>query len=106
MAKQKIETGSIAAAPEYRITILEKGPYLVYGQPPLTTQHIVPNELGESWRFEEGKHFQTDKEPTSLCRCGASKNKPYCDGSHAALHWQDNLEKEIERKEEIVEVYL
>ena len=73
MAKQKIETGSRPAAPEYKIIIAERGPYLVYGQPPLATQHIVPNELGESWAFEEGKHFTTEQEPTSLCRCGASK---------------------------------
>ncbi len=26
-----------------------------------------------------------------LCRCGASHNKPYCDGSHAAVKWSDNL---------------
>jgi CDGSH-type Zn-finger protein len=29
----------------------------------------------------EGNKFET-KESFSLCRCGLSQNKPFCDGSH------------------------
>ena len=91
MTKKIVETESFPAAAQHKIVVTDKGPYLVYGQPPLATQHIVSNEIGESWNFEEGKHFSTEKEPTSLCRCGASKDKPYCDGSHLSHRWKPRL---------------
>ncbi len=25
----------------------------------------------------------------TLCRCGASQNKPFCDGSHASVHFSE-----------------
>lgn len=35
----------------------------------------------------EGKPFPIPpgKEVLALCRCGASKNKPFCDGAHKAI---------------------
>ncbi len=35
----------------------------------------------------EGNRFTT-KESFSLCRCGLSKSKPFCDGSHKG-HFED-----------------
>ena len=33
-----------------------------------------------------GKEYVEDQiDPIYLCRCGASKNKPFCDGSHKEI---------------------
>lgn len=94
MSRLKIETGSSPAAKHYSITVTEEGPYLVYGQPPLAEQFIMPDENNESWYFQEGKYFSTEAEPTSLCRCGASRRKPYCDGNHKNIDWDPRLTAE------------
>lgn len=49
------------------VTVTKDGPYVITGGIELLDQ-----EMGEGASTE---HF-------ALCRCGASKNKPFCDGSH------------------------
>jgi CDGSH-type Zn-finger protein len=51
------------------VSVLEDGPYAVLGveMPGVTFAQGVPRE-----RY-------------ALCRCGASKNKPFCDNSHAGI---------------------
>ena len=40
--------------------------------------------------FSDGPYLAESKEKgkVALCRCGQSKNKPYCDGSHAKANFK------------------
>ena|SRR5690606_4629876 len=58
-------------------TIIEpapNGPLMIYG-------NITINRADGT---EEHKH-----NVTALCRCGASANKPFCDGSHTRIGFKD-----------------
>lgn len=50
-----------------------------------TTIEFLPNGpalVKGKFRLKEGGRFVEKQGPVALCRCGHSKNKPYCDGSH------------------------
>ena len=55
---------------DVRIQIRDNGPFLVQG----------------SFKLEDadGNEYplDPDKPAYALCRCGASKNRPFCDGAH------------------------
>jgi CDGSH-type Zn-finger protein len=38
----------------------------------------------------DGSHYEVRNRVT-LCRCGASGNKPFCDGARAATKFKDGL---------------
>jgi len=68
-------------AQDFRIEIEEDGPYVVHGGPPMSQQFITSDGEGNSRGYRKGKDFSLP-DKVRLCRCGASKSKPYCDGSH------------------------
>lgn len=53
----------------------ENGPLLISGAVALTDHQGGAFDLG-------------GKEVIALCRCGATKNRPFCDGSHKACDFQ------------------
>ena len=69
-----------------QIEITRNGPYLVKGGLPLSEQLIVTNAEGESLDYAEGKEYRAQAQYT-LCRCGQSGRKPFCDGTHAKVHF-------------------
>jgi CDGSH-type Zn-finger protein len=54
-----------------KITALDNGPYLVRGPMVVTDA--------------EGNEYRLERETIALCRCGGSKTKPFCDGTHSKV---------------------
>ncbi len=65
---------------KYRIKITKDGPYLVSGNIPLSEKIITPK--GREYELKAGRQLP-QAETYALCRCGGSKNPPFCDGSHS-----------------------
>lgn len=62
-----------------RIKIIPNGPYLVTGGIPIKEMIIIP--MGHHNEFTEGRTLPQSDE-YFLCRCGHSKNAPFCDAEH------------------------
>jgi CDGSH-type Zn-finger protein len=67
-----------------KIKIKKDGPYLVSGNVPLSKEIIGIGEDNEPDRYMNGQAYP-EQETYSLCRCGKSKNHPYCDGRHREI---------------------
>ncbi len=64
----------------------KNGPYIVTGSIPLIKKEIRNDAEGycSTWHDVETYPLQ---EQYALCRCGNSKNKPFCDGTHTKIHF-------------------
>ncbi|MCL5407653.1 MAG: CDGSH iron-sulfur domain-containing protein [Patescibacteria group bacterium] len=69
-----------------KIKITENGPYTVSGSVPLSEEKIVNDADGFPLKWEKIKEHHC-KEEYSLCRCGHSKNKPFCDKNHKEINF-------------------
>jgi len=63
---------------QVKITIRPNGSYRVED----------PDGLVELVDANGNKYDLTGKPAYSLCRCGASVNKPFCDGTHSKIGFQ------------------
>lgn len=67
-----------------KIKVTKKGPYYVSGK--IKLQELIikvdSNQIPVEWK--KGKKYPI-QEFYSLCRCGQSKNKPFCDGTHIKI---------------------
>lgn len=67
--------------PNKKIVIQKDGPYQVHGGIPLARKTQIVSEYGEPLTWKKDGELDT-KEYYELCRCGHSKEKPFCDCSH------------------------
>jgi CDGSH-type Zn-finger protein len=79
------DVGKVDSKCEIRVT--KNGPYLVSGKLPIFEQIIVVNKEGVPVEWRLGKKYPL-QEKCSLCRCGESKNKPFCDGAHTKIGFE------------------
>ena len=63
---------------DVKIRIRPNGPFLVEGAVELT------DSAGNAYPLSP------DKPAIALCRCGASKDQPFCDGSHRASGFESD----------------
>ena len=58
-----------------KVKALKNGPYLIEGE--------------GKWKVViEGEEKTVEQTTIALCRCGHSKNKPFCDGSHKTVGFE------------------
>lgn len=65
--------GKVEVEAETIVEVSANGPLLVYGNITIKDAH---------------GHETKKNKVTALCRCGASSNKPYCDGTHRKIGFE------------------
>ncbi len=99
----KIERPSGTQDDSMKITVSKNGPYIVTGEVPLITSEICNDDEGYCRTWREVKRYPV-QEKYALCRCGHSKNKPFCDGTHAKISFDGTEAEDREPFDKAAEV--
>jgi CDGSH-type Zn-finger protein len=67
------------------IKVLNNGPYLVLGGIPLKEELLVKDAMGKAEKWKEERRYYPDG-PYTLCRCGKSRDKPFCTCDHIGFN--------------------
>jgi CDGSH-type Zn-finger protein len=88
-----------------KIKVCKNGPYLVSGRIPLIKMIIGTDDGGTSVEWKVSNKYPL-QESYTLCRCGQSKEKPFCDGTHSKVNFNGtetgSREPYINRAKEII----
>ncbi len=71
--EEEIENSEQNKTMETKVEVLKNGPLMVHGT------LAVTDASGKT---------ESKKRATAFCRCGASSNKPYCDGAHNGIDFK------------------
>lgn len=69
-----MDSSRASSAAPATITPYPDGPYLVRGDFALTDQ--------------EGNEIRPGRQTVALCRCGRSRTRPFCDGTHKLIGFE------------------
>jgi CDGSH-type Zn-finger protein len=75
--------------PQDRKTVVvgKNGPYVVCGRIPLVRKTQVVSEFGEPLTWKKDVEIEAG-DTYELCRCGHSRNKPFCDNTHEQINFE------------------
>jgi CDGSH-type Zn-finger protein len=78
--------GGVNISEADKIKVTKNGPLLVENPILLEEMIIMVNSDGEAIEWKVGKKYPL-QENLALCRCGESRNKPFCDGIHSKINF-------------------
>jgi uncharacterized Fe-S cluster protein YjdI len=71
---EEADGGQVQVEAETIVETVPNGPLMVYG-------NVTVKDAGGT--------LTKKNKATAFCRCGGSSNKPYCDGTHRKINFQD-----------------
>lgn len=86
-----------------KVRVLKNGPYIVSGSVPLRKMTIRCDNTRIPSDWFMGEKLETS-ETYALCRCGETKNKPFCDGSHVQVSFDGTEMSDNESFEKMAKV--